>query len=77
MGSLLFSKIPVEVFRKFYQNFLIKLIRKVMAKVIILALDGLSWNIINELMSEGQIKHIKELINSGASATLRAEGFIS
>jgi hypothetical protein len=48
-----------------------------MQKLIFLALDGLSWNMIEELIAQKQLKHIKGLISSGTSAFLRAEGFLS
>jgi predicted AlkP superfamily phosphohydrolase/phosphomutase len=48
-----------------------------MQKLIFLALDGLSWNIIEELIAQKQLRNIKDLIDSGTSALLRAEGFLS
>ena len=48
-----------------------------MEKIILLALDGLSWNIIEELKAKKKIKNIEEIINNGVSAVLRAEGFLS
>jgi len=34
-----------------------------MEKLIFLALDGLSWNVIKEMLSENKLKNIKKLIN--------------
>jgi len=48
-----------------------------MQKLIFLALDGLSWNIIEELIAQKQLSNMKDLIDSGASALLRADGFLS
>ncbi len=48
-----------------------------MEKVILLALDGLSWNIIEELIEDNKCKNLKELIDNGSSAVLRAEDFLS
>jgi hypothetical protein len=48
-----------------------------MERVILLALDGISWNIIDELIADNRIKNFKEVIDSGVSAFLRAEGFLS
>ena len=48
-----------------------------MQKLIFLALDGLSWNMIEELIAQNQLSNIKNLIDSGASALLRADGFLS
>ena len=48
-----------------------------MQKLIFLALDGLSWNMIEELIAQKQLNNIKELIDSGTSALLKAEGFLS
>lgn len=48
-----------------------------MEKVILIALDGLSWNMINELLTRERLKNIREIINTGVSAHLRAEGFLS
>ncbi|MFW9938373.1 MAG: alkaline phosphatase family protein [Candidatus Thorarchaeota archaeon] len=48
-----------------------------MKKLIFLGLDGLSWNLIEELISNHQLKNFKELINKGASGVLKAEGFLS
>ncbi|MFX0098711.1 MAG: alkaline phosphatase family protein [Candidatus Hodarchaeota archaeon] len=43
-----------------------------MKKLVFLCLDGLSWNVIDEMISRGELKHIKKLINEGASGVLRA-----
>ena len=48
-----------------------------MEKIILLAIDGLSWNIIEELKAKKQLKNIEEITNNGVSAVLRAEGFLS
>lgn len=48
-----------------------------MEKIILLALDGLSWNLIEELIAKKKIKNIEEIVNNGVSAVLRAEGFLS
>jgi predicted AlkP superfamily phosphohydrolase/phosphomutase len=48
-----------------------------MQKLIFLALDGLSWNMIEELIANKQLTNIKDLIDSGSSALLKAEGFLS
>ena len=48
-----------------------------MEKVILLALDGLSWNIIEELIFNQKLKNIQKLITKGSSANLIAEGFLS
>ena len=48
-----------------------------MERVILLALDGISWNIIDELIADKRIKNFKEVIDSGVSTFLRAEGFLS
>ncbi len=48
-----------------------------MTKVILLALDGFSWNLIEELIEEKKLTHIQELIRRGSSAYLIAEGFLS
>ena len=48
-----------------------------MQKLIFLALDGLSWNMIEELITQNHLRNINDLINSGSSALLRAEGFLS
>ncbi|MBY8983300.1 MAG: alkaline phosphatase family protein [Candidatus Lokiarchaeota archaeon] len=42
-----------------------------------MALDGLSWNLIEELIAKKKIKNIEEIVNNGVSAVLRAEGFLS
>lgn len=48
-----------------------------MVKLILLALDGLSWNLIEELIADNKLKNMNQLINSGASAIMRADGFLS
>ncbi|MFW9823798.1 MAG: alkaline phosphatase family protein [Candidatus Thorarchaeota archaeon] len=48
-----------------------------MEKIILLALDGLSWNIIEELTSKNKLKNINEITKKGVSAVLKAEGFLS
>ncbi|MHA2336194.1 MAG: alkaline phosphatase family protein [Candidatus Hodarchaeales archaeon] len=48
-----------------------------MEKIILLALDGLSWNIIKELTAKNKLKNIEEITKKGVSAVLRAEGFLS
>lgn len=48
-----------------------------MEKVIVLALDGLSWNLIEELIEVNKCKNLKKLIDNGSSAVLRAEDFLS
>ncbi|MFX1454508.1 MAG: alkaline phosphatase family protein [Promethearchaeota archaeon] len=48
-----------------------------MEKIILLALDGLSWNIIEELTSKNKLKNINEITKQGVSAVLKAEGFLS
>jgi len=48
-----------------------------MEKAILLALDGFSWNLINELIENDKMKHLKSVINTGVSSTLIAEGFLS
>jgi len=48
-----------------------------MEKVILLALDGLSWNLIEELIEINRCKNLKELIDKGASSVLHAEDFLS
>jgi len=48
-----------------------------MEKVILIALDGLSWNMINELLAAERLKNFRVIIDTGASAHLRAEGFLS
>ncbi len=48
-----------------------------MAKVIFLALDGLSWNLINDLIANNKLDNFKKIINNGVSSTLVAEGFLS
>jgi len=48
-----------------------------MEKIIILALDGLSWNIIEELNAKRKLKNIEEIASNGVSGILRAEGFLS
>jgi len=48
-----------------------------MEKVIFLALDGLSWNLIEELIEDNKCKNLKELIDNGSSGVLRAEDFLS
>lgn len=62
---------------KFYQKSLIKIHRFKMEKLILLALDGLSWNLINELITSKKLKNIKEIMDNGVSAILNAEGFLS
>ena len=48
-----------------------------MEKVIFLALDGLSWNMIDELLAVKQLKNFRKIIDTGVSTVLRAEGFLS
>ena len=36
-----------------------------MEKLIFLALDGLSWNVIKEMLSENKLKNIKKLVKEG------------
>jgi len=48
-----------------------------MEKVIFLALDGLSWNMIDELLAVKQLKNFRKLIDTGVSTVMRAEGFLS
>ena len=48
-----------------------------MERVIFLALDGFSWNLINELIENNKLKNIKTIVNSGVSSKLIAEGFLS
>ncbi|MEJ2296817.1 MAG: alkaline phosphatase family protein [Candidatus Lokiarchaeota archaeon] len=48
-----------------------------MEKAILLALDGFSWNLINELINNNKMKHLKSIINKGVSSKLIAEGFLS
>jgi len=48
-----------------------------MTKVILLALDGFSWNLIEELIEKKKLKNIQELITKGSSANLIAEGSLS
>ncbi|MFW9895170.1 MAG: alkaline phosphatase family protein, partial [Candidatus Thorarchaeota archaeon] len=48
-----------------------------MQKIILLAIDGLSWNIIQELVVKNIVKNIEKMMNNGVSAVLRAEGFLS
>jgi predicted AlkP superfamily phosphohydrolase/phosphomutase len=48
-----------------------------MEKIIFLALDGLSWNLINELIENNGLKNFQSIIKSGVSGTLIAEGFLS
>ena len=48
-----------------------------MQKLIFLALDGLSWNLIEELIAKKRLPNIEKIINSGSSSVLRAEGFLS
>jgi len=44
-----------------------------MEKLIFLALDGLSWNVIKEMLSENKLKNIKKLVKEGASSVLKAD----
>ncbi|MHA1337920.1 MAG: alkaline phosphatase family protein, partial [Promethearchaeota archaeon] len=44
-----------------------------MEKVILLALDGLSWNAINRLMEKGKLPNIKKIIQNGAYGIQKAE----
>ncbi|MHA1252134.1 MAG: alkaline phosphatase family protein [Candidatus Helarchaeota archaeon] len=44
-----------------------------MEKVILLALDGLSWNAINRLLNEGKLTNIKKIIQNGAYGIQKAE----
>ncbi len=48
-----------------------------MQKLIFLALDGLSWNLIEELIAKKRLTNIEKIINSGSSSVLKAEGFLS
>lgn len=48
-----------------------------MERVILLALDGFSWNIIEQLISKQRLKNLKELIQNGSSGILKAEDFVS
>ena len=48
-----------------------------MQKLIFLALDGLSWNLIEELIDKKRLPNIDKIINSGSSAVLKAEGYLS
>ncbi|MHA1479514.1 MAG: alkaline phosphatase family protein, partial [Promethearchaeota archaeon] len=48
-----------------------------MERVIFLALDGLSWNMIDELLAVNQLKNFRKIINTGVSTVMRAEGFLS
>jgi len=48
-----------------------------MERVIFLALDGLSWNMIDELLAVNRLKNFKEIIDTGVSSVMRAEGFLS
>ena len=48
-----------------------------MERVIILALDGLSWNMIDELLAVKRLKNFRKIIDTGVSTVLRAEGFLS
>ena len=48
-----------------------------MEKVLLLALDGLSWNLIEELITIKKLKNLKEIINNGVLGILRAEDFLS
>ncbi len=36
-----------------------------MEKLIFLAIDGLSWNVIKEMLSENKLKNIKKLVKEG------------
>ena len=44
-----------------------------MEKLIFLALDGLRWNVLNEMLLENKLKNIKKLINEGASGIMKAD----
>ncbi|MHA1284527.1 MAG: alkaline phosphatase family protein [Promethearchaeota archaeon] len=44
-----------------------------MEKVILLALDGLSWNAINRLMEKGKLPNIKKIIQNGVYGIQKAE----
>jgi len=48
-----------------------------MQKLIFLALDGLSWNLIEELIGKKRLPNIEKIIKSGTSSVLKAEGFLS
>jgi len=48
-----------------------------MEKAILLALDGFSWNLINELIENNKMKNLQSIINTGVSSKLIAEGFLS
>ena len=48
-----------------------------MQKLIFLALDGLSWNLIEELIAKKRLPNIEKIINSGSSSVLKAEGYLS
>ncbi|MHA1106020.1 MAG: alkaline phosphatase family protein, partial [Promethearchaeota archaeon] len=48
-----------------------------MEKVLLLALDGLSWNLIEELIEKNKLSNFKKIILEGSSANLIAEGFLS
>ncbi|MGB5912991.1 MAG: alkaline phosphatase family protein [Promethearchaeia archaeon] len=48
-----------------------------MERVIVLALDGLSWNILEELISKQHLDNFKELIENGSYGILKAEDFLS
>jgi len=48
-----------------------------MEKVLLLALDGLSWNLIEELIEKNKLRNFKKIISEGSTAKLKAEGFLS
>ncbi|MFX1498780.1 MAG: alkaline phosphatase family protein [Promethearchaeota archaeon] len=48
-----------------------------MEKVILLALDGLSWNLIEELISNKELNYLEEIVHKGVSGVLEAEDFLS
>ena len=48
-----------------------------MQKLIFLALDGLSWNLIEELIAKKRLPNFEKIINAGSSSVLKAEGYLS
>lgn len=44
-----------------------------MEKLIFIGIDGLSWNLIEDLMAKGNLKNIKELIKTGVSGIMKAD----
>ena len=48
-----------------------------MEKLFLLALDGLSWNLIEGMIKKNNLHNFKKIISEGSSARLKAEGFLS